>query len=147
MCSSDLALVKNLYGRARPEHLAGDGVFELHALAFRAKFASFPSGHSTTAGATAVVLAFLFPGQARLILGLGIGVALTRILLDAHFPSDVIAGLTLGAVFTLILAHLLARRGRVFGRDAGGGLVLRPLARPATWFDTLAAVLGVSRPR
>ena len=136
------SLVKNLYGRARPEHLVGDAIFQLHSLSFRAKFASFPSGHSTTAGATAVVLALLFPRHARLILGLGLGVAITRILLEAHFPADVVAGLTLGAVFTLAAAHWCARRGLIFRWAADGSLVLRPLARPMAWFDALAAVLA-----
>jgi len=140
------ALVKNAYGRARPEHLDGDAVFQLHAMAFRAKYASFPSGHSTTAGATAVVLALLFPRHARVILALGLVVALTRILLDAHFPSDVAAGLTLGAAVALILAHAFARRGLVFAYGADGALVPRPLARPMAWFDTLAGVLA-RRPR
>lgn len=135
------SLVKNLYGRARPEHLVGDAIFQLHSLSFRAKFASFPSGHSTTAGATAVVLALLFPRYARIILGLGLGVAITRILLEAHFPADVVAGLTLGAVFTLAAAHWCARRGSIFRWAADGSLALRPLARPTAWFDALAAVL------
>jgi membrane-associated phospholipid phosphatase len=136
------SLVKNIYGRARPEHLVGDAIFQLHSLSFRAKFASFPSGHSTTAGATAVVLALLFPRHARLILALGVGVAITRILLDAHFPADVVAGLTLGAVFTFAAAHWCARRGLIFRWAAGGSLALRPLARPMAWFDGLAAVLA-----
>lgn len=136
------ALLKNAYGRARPEHLDGEAVFQLHAMAFRAKYASFPSGHSTTAGATAVVLALLFPRYAKPILAFGLVVALTRILLDAHFPSDVAAGLTLGGAVTLVLAHALARRGLVFGYDADGALTPRPLARPMAWFDTLAGVLA-----
>lgn len=139
------SLVKNFYGRARPAHIGGEAVFELHTFAFRAKYASFPSGHATTAGATAVVLALLFPRHARLILAAGVAVALTRILLEAHFPADVLAGLTLGAVFTLVLAHALARRGRVFGWGADGHLKMRPLAAPAAWFDTLAAVLADRR--
>ncbi len=139
------SLLKNAYGRARPEHLSGDAVFQLHALAFRAKFASFPSGHSTTAGATAVVLALLFPRHAKLILALGFGVALTRILLEAHFPADVLAGLTLGATVTLALAHWGARRGLVFRYGAGGGLLPREEAKPAAWFDTLAGVLAGRR--
>ncbi len=140
-------LVKNLYGRARPEHLVGDAIFELHTLAFRAKFASFPSGHSTTAGATAVVLALFFPRHARIILAIGFGVAVTRILLEAHFPADVVAGLTLGAVVTLAAAHWCARRGLVFRWAADGSLALRPLAGPTAWFDALAAVIAdVKRP-
>ena len=134
-------VVKNLYGRARPEHLVGDGVFQLHTLAFRAKFASFPSGHSTTAGATAVVLALFFPRHARIILAIGFAVAVTRILLEAHFPADVVAGLTLGAVVTLAAAHWCARRGLIFHWAADGSLALRPLSRPGAWFDALAAVL------
>lgn len=139
------SLIKNLYGRARPEQLIGDGVFQIHAAAFAAKWAAFPSGHATTAGASAAVLALLFPRWRRPALAAGVIIAVTRIGLGAHFPSDVIAGFALGAAVTLALAHGLAARGVVFTVAADGRLVVRPAAGPAGWFDLLAGLIGTGR--
>lgn len=139
------SLIKNAIGRARPEYLSGSAVFELHPLAFKAKFAAFPSGHSTTAGATAMVLALLFPGLRRPILVVGVAVALSRILLEAHFPSDVVAGFGFGAAFTLGLAEMLARRGLVFRRGADGRFAPKAADRPANWPDVLGALIARAR--
>ncbi|NLH80003.1 MAG: phosphatase PAP2 family protein [Phyllobacteriaceae bacterium] len=140
------ALAKNLLGRARPEHLAGDAIFEIHAAVFKSNWAAFPSGHATTAGASAVVLALLFPRFARAFLVAGAVIALTRIGLGAHFPSDVAAGFALGAAFTLMLARALSKRGLVFRTDGEGRLALRPIAGPAGWFDLLANLIAARRP-
>ena len=136
------SLIKNAIGRARPEHVVGAQVFDLHPLAFTAKYAAFPSGHATTAGATAMVLALLFPRLRRPILVAGILVALSRILLDAHYPSDVVAGFGFGAAFTLSLAHALARRNLVFRQAASGRLEPKAADRPGNWPDVLAALIA-----
>ncbi len=139
------SLVKNAFGRARPEHLSPGAVFELHPFAFSAKFASFPSGHSTTAGATAMVLALLFPALRRPILAAGALVAVSRILLDAHFPADVIAGFGFGGAFTLTAALALARRNLVFRQNSIGRLEPKAADRPGNWPHVLAALIARAR--
>jgi membrane-associated phospholipid phosphatase len=66
---------------------------------------SFPSGHSSTAAALFAALALLAgrrrSSRARAILvgvavGLAVAVACSRVLLDLHWVSDVVGGLTLG---------------------------------------------------
>jgi membrane-associated phospholipid phosphatase len=59
--------------------------------------ASFPSGHATTAAAASLVLAIWFPRLRWPILMLGVAIAATRIVLEAHYLTDVIAGWLLGA--------------------------------------------------
>ena len=135
------ALIKNAIGRARPHAIDGDAVLQFHAFAFQPRYAAFPSGHSTTAGATAMVLALMFPRWRWPILIAGLLVAVTRTLLEAHFPSDVVAGVGLGMAGTLLLAHLLARRGFVFRYDWEGRLV----PAPGESFRSLAALF--SRPQ
>lgn len=121
-------LLKNAIGRARP--LTADTLVWLqHPFAFTARFASFPSGHATTAGATAVVLALLFPRRAGLIFaGCGV-VAASRVVVGMHFPSDVAAGFAFGACVTLLIAAEFLRRGRVF-QLCGGRLWRQPVAVP-----------------
>ena len=139
------SLVKNLFGRARPEHLLGDGVFQIHQAVFASKWAAFPSGHATTAGASAVALALLFPRWRGAILAAGATIALTRVVLGAHFPSDVTAGFALGASSTLWLAHALAARGLVFRHGADGRLRPSTVGGPTGWFDLLADLLAARR--
>ena len=88
--------------------------------------ASFPSGHATGAAATYLTLGALlarFQPHRRLkiylltlavILTLLIG--LSRLYLGVHWPSDVLAGWTLGACWALLcwlIARQLQRRGKV----------------------------------
>lgn len=139
------SLIKNTLGRARPGQVVGIDVVEFHPFAFTSKWAAFPSGHSTTAGATAMVLALLFPSLRRPILAAGALVAASRILLEAHFPADVIAGFGFGAAVTLALAEMLARRDLVFRRNAAGRLEPKAADRPANWPDVLATLIARAR--
>ena len=71
---------------------------------------SFPSGHATAAmalyGFAAYILCALFPARkpfivATAVLVIGI-IGFSRLYLGLHFPSDVIAGYTLGGLWLLI---------------------------------------------
>ena len=58
---------------------------------------SFPSGHTATAFTTFVVLSFFYPEGRRLFFALAILVGVQRIMVCAHFPSDVIVGAMIGS--------------------------------------------------
>jgi undecaprenyl-diphosphatase len=90
--------LKIIFGRARPYRwLAGDtsgfGFFR-----YGAKFASFPSGHTTTSFAAAMAFGALAPRWRRLFLAAALAVGLSRIVLNMHYLSDVIAGAALGSL-------------------------------------------------
>ena len=105
-------LAKNLVCRARPSAPEA-GVFFAHFPCFPAPYAyaSFPSGHATTAFAAAVVLAFWYPRQAGVFVGVAVLVGLSRIVLGVHFPSDVLAGSLLGSGVALaVYAYVPAIR-------------------------------------
>lgn len=59
---------------------------------------SFPSAHATTSFAAAGAYARALPGAAPLLYGAAALFAFTRPYLGVHYPSDVIAGATLGTV-------------------------------------------------
>jgi membrane-associated phospholipid phosphatase len=88
-------IIKRLTGRVRPnrEH-AGKwlGPTLKHAN-FRE---SFPSSHSANAVAMSAVLAHVYPSAAATFWTLAILCAALRYVLDAHWPSDVAGGVTLG---------------------------------------------------
>jgi membrane-associated phospholipid phosphatase len=59
---------------------------------------AFPSGHAVHIGAIAAALSRLYPRRRGLIWTAGAGIAATRVLLLAHWLTDVLAGLALGAM-------------------------------------------------
>src|SRR5438105_2140316 len=102
-------ILKQLVGRVRPgrDH-AGRflGPTWKHAN-FRE---SFPSNHTASAVAMSAVLAQLYPAAAPTFWALAVACAVLRYVLDAHFPSDVVAGVALGyvgAIVTLRAMHLV----------------------------------------
>ena len=59
---------------------------------------AFPSGHAMHVGAVASAISWAFPKSAPLAWGVGGLVAATRIVLLAHWTTDVLAGLAMGAL-------------------------------------------------
>ena len=59
---------------------------------------AFPSGHALHMGALASAAVPWSAGSRRAILALAVGLSLTRIVVLAHWASDVIAGFALGAL-------------------------------------------------
>jgi undecaprenyl-diphosphatase len=57
---------------------------------------SFPSGHTLHAVSFSIVLAHYFPEWAALLMAFTLLVALSRVVLGLHYPSDVAAGALLG---------------------------------------------------
>jgi membrane-associated phospholipid phosphatase len=114
--------LKDLIGRARP-------AFNPFAATLGP---SFPSGHSTAAAAFYAAAALLLvrrrPRRARaLAAGIAVGVAVavagSRVLLDDHWLSDVIAGLALGWAWFAGCAIAFGGRMLEFGSspDVSGG--------------------------
>jgi len=85
---------------ASPESIAQLNVLSIDWMpwtsAIKSVEGSFPSGHTAMAFAAFVVLAFLYPQGKRIFLILAIFVGVQRIVVSAHFPSDVIAGAMVG---------------------------------------------------
>jgi membrane-associated phospholipid phosphatase len=88
-------LVKRLLGRVRPGREQA-GQFLGPTLRHANWRESFPSSHSASAVALSAVLATLYPQGTAIFWCLAIGCAVLRYLMDAHWPSDVLAGIALG---------------------------------------------------
>lgn len=113
---------KNLIGRARPKHFDLEGIWSFDPLGFDHSWTSFPSGHSTTAGAVAVIIWLLWPAWRLPGVALCAAIAYSRVVVGAHYPSDIVAGFALGALLAWLIARAFARRRLVFSFDDRGRL-------------------------
>ena len=96
-------LVKPVFRRRRPHF----GREDLVVIGMRTTDASFPSGHSASSFAAATATASFYPGVAPLVYALATGVAISRVHLGHHFPSDVIVGGVVGIGLGSVIASLL----------------------------------------
>ena len=112
-------VVKRIIGRARPRHYEEHGAFAFQPFAVDASWASFPSGHSATIGAVAGACIMLWPGTRCIVLPAAILLAATRVVVGAHYPSDVVVGFAFGLVFAVGAGALFARLGYLFQCHCG----------------------------
>lgn len=91
-------LLKNLFGRARPDDML-----------VVSDYGSFPSGHTANAATIALVLWVLFPRVWVAIVGAAwvVLMALSRTFLSVHWATDTLGGALVGAGVVLVLGAVL----------------------------------------
>jgi undecaprenyl-diphosphatase len=118
-------IIKPIVGRTRPGYVHGN-VFAFTPLSLGGyAHYSFPSGHATTMAAVAVMATFVPTIITAPVVVAASLIAVSRIVIGVHFPSDVAAGAFIGAsVGYLILCW--ARDSRVvFAARQDGSVRLR----------------------
>jgi undecaprenyl-diphosphatase len=87
-------IIKPVIGRVRPfvDHV------EYREIGVRPDTPSFPSGHAATSAAGALAFARIWPAAAIPAWTLAAVIAISRVALGVHFPSDVLVGFLLGAL-------------------------------------------------
>jgi membrane-associated phospholipid phosphatase len=121
-------LVKRLIGRSRPELIDSVGSFDFRTMSWVDwTYQSFPSGHATTAFALCFTVSFLVPRSFPWVLALAVLIALSRIVVGAHYPTDVIGGAVVGTLGAYLVRNAFLALGWVFRRQPDGGIARRPL--------------------
>ncbi len=92
-------ILKVIVGRARP-YMGDIGFFPF---TFGSDFASWPSGHATTAFAFAAAAGMAIPILRWPLLLLAVLVAYSRMTLGVHYLGDVIMGATIGTVGAVLI--------------------------------------------
>ena len=82
---------------------------------------SLPSGHATAAFAAFTVIGIKY-GYLYIFLGLAVVVAISRIYMGVHYPSDVLAGALLGIFCSLIVlkyeGKLIRTKNKILNRNS-----------------------------
>lgn len=92
---------KTHFARPRPFEVDTN----LSPLVFPKKTPSYPSGHTTFAYVTAIVLAAMVPEKAGPIFDRAATYGYNRVVAGAHFPTDVEAGRIAGTVIASVFFH------------------------------------------
>lgn len=110
-------IAKRLIGRARPFVGPHDDPFAYMPFIWRPEYASMPSGHATTAAAAAIAIGAIWP-RLRVPMWLyALIIMCSRVIIDVHHPSDVIAGGLVGVIGALIVRRWFAERQLAFSAD------------------------------
>ena len=107
-------IFKHILARPRPELFFSSNETSLVFFSFESQLHSFPSGHSTTVFAFAFSMALLFPRLKNFWLIFASIIALTRVIITAHFVSDIIAGAFVSYLVSIYLGKYFLDRKKLF---------------------------------
>ena len=118
-----VSIVKRVIGRVRPSEL---GPFAYMPWSWRHEYASLPSGHTTTAAAAAVAIGALWPAARIPMWVFAAVIALSRVVIHAHFVSDTIAAAFVGAFGAILVRNWYAARRLAFVPGLDGAVHALP---------------------
>jgi membrane-associated phospholipid phosphatase len=122
-------LIKWIVGRGRPFVGGEANAFNFAHFVGGEAYASFPSGHAVTSFALAFAVTAIWP-QARIAMAVyAVLIALSRLVLLAHHPSDVVAGALIGVIGAMAVRYWFAARRLGFAIRRDGAIV--PLTGPS----------------
>ena len=122
--------LKTVFARPRPHEVLSS----VELLIPRPTSSSFPSTHAAMGIAGAMAGARLFPGATWALWPIGILVALSRVYVGAHWPSDVLAGGLMGAAcaWFVLGGRSIGDRRRQYGMTDSQSRYRRRAAKHST---------------
>lgn len=136
-------VLKGIIGRGRPFVGGAADPYNFSLFAWNEAYASFPSGHSITAAALGFAVAALWPRLTALMATYVFAILVSRLVLLAHHPSDVVAGALLGLVGAMAVRYWFAARRLAFTIRQDG--TIDPLPGPS-WDRVKRVARGGSAP-
>jgi membrane-associated phospholipid phosphatase len=121
-----VTVAKHIFGRARPGVGGSVDPTLFSPFSWPAAYAGLPSGHAATAFSVLVAFGTLWP-RARTVLWIyALLIAVSRVVVTAHYPSDVLAGAVVGVAGALLVRHWFALRSIGFTIAPDGVLQQKP---------------------
>lgn len=96
-------ILKNSVCRLRPK----DVLPNINTFNVALDYYSFPSGHTTAVFSIATTIALYMPILAAVVFPLALIVGITRLYLGVHYPSDVLAGMTVAVLTSTVLQYVI----------------------------------------
>lgn len=117
--------LKYLLGRYRPIMLFEQNLYGLHFFSTEWALNSTPSGHTLRAFSFLTALSMLYRRFTVVFISIAILIGVSRVVVTAHYPSDVVFGAFIG-VFTALWVYKY-----FFGKDreSNKGLIRQPLGQ------------------
>jgi membrane-associated phospholipid phosphatase len=116
-------VLKWVIGRGRPFVGGEANAFNFQPFNGTGAYLSLPSGHAVTAFALAFAVITLWPRTTVLMTLYAVAIILTRLVLLAHHPSDVLAGALVGLSGAMVVRYWFAARRLGFAVGPTGRIV------------------------
>jgi membrane-associated phospholipid phosphatase len=107
------SVLKFILGRYRPAELFQDNGYGLHFFSTEWVRNSMPSGHALAAFAAATALSILYRRYSVLFFTVAFLVALSRLVLNVHYLSDLVLGGYIGILSALFMRYALYKESKI----------------------------------
>src|SRR5260370_10839807 len=101
-------VIKWIVGRGRPFAGGKANAFNFMHFAGTEAYASFPSGHAIASFALAFAVSAVWPRAGPVMMVYAVLIAVSRLVLLAHHPSDVVAGAFIGVIRAMCVRYWFA---------------------------------------
>ncbi len=119
-------VLKGVIGRGRPFVGGAANAFYYSPFTWEGRFASLPSAHAITACALAFAVAAVWPRTRYVMAVYALLILLSRLVLLAHHPSDLVAGGLVGVIGAMFVRQWFAARRLGFAIHGDGRIVALP---------------------
>jgi len=116
-------VIKWIVGRGRPFVGGEANAFNFAHFAGTEAYASFPSGHAIASFALAFAVSAVWPRARPAMIVYAVLIAISRLVLLAHHPSDVVAGALIGVIGAMFVRYWFAARRLGFAIQHDGVIV------------------------
>ena len=132
-------ILKIAFGRARPNYTNFENNLNLDFFTIDPHFHSFPSGHSSTIFCIVIIMGLLLPKIRFFFYLAGLLIAVSRVLVGAHFITDIFAGLLVA-----IISYKILKNFNIFFKKINIGKIKKiNFGRKEVFFNSLIIFLSI----